>query len=70
MAGTADHLIRVLNAATGVAVLQYDNGVQGTAEQTTFTAPSSGQWIIDAATYNNAPGGSPPDVGGYTLTIS
>ena len=70
MSGTADHLIRVINANTGAVALQYDNGVKGTTETTTFTAPSAGQWIIDAATYNNATGGAPPDVGTYRLTIS
>ena len=69
MEGAADHLIRVLNPNTGAAVLQYDNGVKGTTETTTFTAPSAGQWIIDAATYNNNAGGTPPDTGPYKLTI-
>jgi hypothetical protein len=68
MEGTTDHLIRVINANTGVVALQYDNGIRGTAEQTTFTAPSAGQWIIDAATYNNTRG--TPETGTYKLTIT
>ena len=68
MEGTTDHLIRVINANTGAVVLQYDNGIRGATETTTFTAPTAGQWIIDAATYNNVRG--TPETGTYKLTIT
>jgi hypothetical protein len=68
MSGTADHMIRVTDLATGIVTVR-DNFVKGATETLAYTAVNSGQYFIDAATFNNNANGSPPDVGGYTLTI-
>lgn len=67
--GTADHFIRVTDLATGV-VANRDNNIIGVKETMNFTAQSSGQYLIEAATFNNNTGGVPPDVGTYKLTVA